>query len=279
MTRVVLLTPSSSGRSKIRVVSKLHLKAFVPSSVNRAITFPILASSIRNVSAFFIHSRPPNEMSPSDAKHLGALLVDGAFPKRRSAAALAAAVQTFVRNTSCLSSLQREAPWLAVTLAKIIRNRASLAKPVQGSMDDLTDLHAARVGKGMAGMLLSNASPQAAVSEWALKFPVVGELEMAQETPWVRPFFEGMAAAIVERATLGVKLRAYGGAAMSFCDAVSDVTVTVVYLADGRYGYAYGMIGLVSLTFVLQGSLIAVRARAKRVRNSAAVHLRQKWAR
>jgi hypothetical protein len=86
---------------------------------------------------------------------------------------------------------------------------------------------------------------------------VLRELEL--ESPWARPFFEGLAAGVLERATLGLKVRAYGQAALSFCDAISDLVVTGIYLGEGRTGYAFGMMGMILLTLLLQGAIIVVQ--------------------
>jgi hypothetical protein len=75
-------------------------------------------------------------------------------------------VKLFVSKTECLAVLAEEAPWLHVLLQKAIRNRARPPKSVHRSIESMTEHDAARVGMGLASMLLSNASSQAAVSEW-----------------------------------------------------------------------------------------------------------------
>ncbi|GMI51818.1 hypothetical protein TeGR_g9198 [Tetraparma gracilis] len=257
LVRAAVLAPTSTGHTRLRVVSRLHLKTSVPMKVNNSITYPILADSPRAVAAYFLSTRPSDQVTPQDARQIAANLVHLVFPKRRSSEKLEAGVKLFVSKTECLAVLAEEAPWLHVLLQKAIRNRARPPKSVHRSIESMTEHDAARVGMGLASMLLSNASSQAAVSEWILKYPVLRELEL--ESPWARPFFEGLAAGVLERATLGLKVRAYGQAALSFCDAISDLVVTGIYLGEGRTGYAFGMMGMILLTLLLQGAIIVVQ--------------------
>ncbi|GMI24556.1 hypothetical protein TeGR_g3140 [Tetraparma gracilis] len=77
------------------------------------------------------------------------------------------------------------------------------------------------IGGALASCIAANLTAPAAVDEWILRYPAMGELE--REYVWFRPMMDTIAQRLLESVGWGLKMRLYTGAALSTMDLISDV--------------------------------------------------------
>lgn len=105
-------------------------------------------------------------------------------------------------------------------LFEVLRNRVRPPSATRKALAEFTDAEARKTGMAFANALLANTTPVAAVDEWVIKYPALGELE--EEYSWLRATMNAVAAEILGGVAWGAKLRAYLGAVISFADILSD---------------------------------------------------------
>ncbi|GMI31950.1 hypothetical protein TeGR_g13688 [Tetraparma gracilis] len=243
-----------------------------------------------------------------DARALGQLLVHEMEPVRTKTRPeeLEFKLHIFFYRATVLRELADVHPWFELLLLQVLRNQTSLVKQTKETkapiasgnsgigravsraktkmkgvasslssggaktnvLADFTERDAAITGRAMKMLMLSNATPDAAVDEWILTFPALQELET--EHPFFRPFMDAIVKHLLSITDFGLKMRLFSGAALSMFDLMSDVYMIVVYLgSEETRGVAHANIVCVALSLLLQLWLVLIVNRKRSWRRIA----------
>jgi hypothetical protein len=168
-----------------------------------------------------------------------------------SLAVVATAGETSAGNNAGSSGMM-------LTALKKISSKISSSK-VPTTAQALTSSDATRIASAFSLLLLSNITSDGAVDEWILSFPALKELDW--EFHWFRPMMESIAASLLSETSLGVKLRAYSGAAMSVLDMLSDIYVVNDMMNEDRGSLALALFIMVLLNIAIQLAIVWVQNR------------------
>ncbi|GMI23650.1 hypothetical protein TeGR_g6548, partial [Tetraparma gracilis] len=192
-----------------------------------------------------------------DARVLGQLLVHEMEPVRahKRPQHLESKLYTFVYRTTVLREVADVLPWFPKMMFAVLRNLPSAPRTTQAKLADYTERDALITGRAMRMLMLSNATPDAAVDEWILTFPALQELESAH--PFFRPFMDEIVKHLLSTTDFGLKLRVFGGAGLSVFDLISDVYMIVVFLrSEDTRSIAHVNIACVVLSLIVQGVVV-----------------------
>jgi hypothetical protein len=177
---------------------------------------------------------------------------------RRSEDLLKEQLDTFVARSLALRGLAEECPWFPVILVEVLRNRVWSAggTAAQKKLDDYTEKDAVATGRTMPLLLLSNATPEAAVDEWVLAFPALQTLD--EEFPFFRPFMNAVMRHLLSIVDIGLKMRLLSGTLLSLFDLASDLYMSTVFLQDDETRpVAYATLSCLAISLMLQAGLTA----------------------
>ncbi|GMI19044.1 hypothetical protein TeGR_g4044 [Tetraparma gracilis] len=160
-----------------------------------------------------------------------------------------------IRTTNVLRSAQAKYRFFDEFLFHIIRNAMKRGAvqtkfTVKTPLVALTANEAGRIARSLVSIIMANATAEAAVDEFVMTFPALGELD--REYRWFRSMMEAIATELMDKVAYGVKARAAIGAGASFGDMVSDAYMVKVYLDTGRPGTAYALLGMVGACLFFQ---------------------------
>ncbi|GMI54445.1 hypothetical protein TeGR_g3786 [Tetraparma gracilis] len=207
--------------------------------------------------SFCIKETAKLDADGQDARALGQVLMHEIEPVRtkKRPEHLEAKLHTFFYRTTVLRELADVHLWFPEMLFQILRNIPSRPRTTKAKLVDFTERDAVIVGRAMKVLMISNATPNAAVDEWILTFPALQELETAH--PFFRPFMNEIAKHILSVADFGLKMRLFSGAGLSVFDIVSDVYMIVVFLgSEETRGVAHVNIACVALSLFWQLVLV-----------------------
>ncbi|GMI26215.1 hypothetical protein TeGR_g13329 [Tetraparma gracilis] len=114
-----------------------------------------------------------------------------------------------IRMTNVLRSAQAKYRFFDEFIFHIIRNAmkrgAVQAKfTVKTHLVALTANEAGRIARSLVSIIMANATAEAAVDEFIMTFPALGELD--REYTWFRPMMEAIAAELMSQVAYGVKI-------------------------------------------------------------------------
>ena len=132
---------------------------------------------------------------------------------------------------------------------------AVLGRPKQQQTITRTTVQdAAKIGNSFAMFLLTSTEPKLAVDAWRLEHSVLQQL--FDEHQFFEPMMQTIAKRLLASGNLGLKMRVFLGAFLSIGDLVSDTTVIVSYLQEGKTGQAYALISMVMTSLCFQIILV-----------------------
>ena len=91
----------------------------------------------------------------------------------------------------------------------------------------LTDEDLSLLGQLLAPLLVSESTSVSAVDEWILKYPVLGEVDVAHA--WFRPLVYEIAKKLKADTDWGAHRRLFVGAALSMLDMGTDINMVLIY--------------------------------------------------
>jgi len=121
----------------------------------------------------------------------------------------------------------------------------------------LSEKNAAKFGNSFAMFLLTSTEPSLAVDAWRLENSALQPL--FDEHQFFEPMMQTIAKRLLASGNLGLKLRVFLGAFLSIGDLVSDMTVIVSYLQEGKTGKAYALTSMVVTSLFLQVVMVLVQ--------------------
>ncbi|GMI33932.1 hypothetical protein TeGR_g14783, partial [Tetraparma gracilis] len=253
------VTKISEGVAQITCTTQTDLAGSIPKYVNDTLSIPAAAGLPLSVLRRFVQVKKTAQLDAADAKELGLLLVldlNGARSERVPQP-LKAKLKTFVERTAALRSVQNAHPWFEALLFEMLRNRLRVPKGCDRALVEITEGDARKVGRAFANALVANVTAEAAVDEWVLKYPALGELE--QRYTFVRPMMNAAAGAILDQVSWGVRFRAYLGAGVSVADGASDAYMINKFYEMGDAGAANGLLAMVGANLAFQLIIVYVQ--------------------
>jgi hypothetical protein len=303
VTRSARLVAISPSLTHVVVTSEVNLGGRIPRAVNDAITVPMLAGTCLRMMTYFSHVRSPDAYDAGDAVELGKLAFLKLRPLVKHPEELRDAVTKMIARNDVMREFQSKYEFLDEILCTVVRNQISQifdrsegdeggsregkstgsvlkrgltklsSSKVPTRAIDLTARDASRIASKFSLVLLSNTTSDAAVDEWFLSFPALGEL--GDEFTWFKPAMEGTAALLLAETPFGVKLRAYVGAALSMFDMASDSYVIRDMFASGRVGVAVPLLAMVCANILLQLAVVWCQNRKVQRKNNGWLMLKE----
>jgi hypothetical protein len=238
--------------TSVEVIVYNDLKLPLPKWVNTQVVLPQATGTALNMQLFVATFRPANEVNKGDAKELGMILIDRLYALRGDEKLLREKLFKLVSRVAVLRKAQAKYHYVVELLLHVIRNKygTSGGASCQSHLRKITPNEMEAMGKGLANIIMSNVTGDAAVDEW-----IRGSLplqELSAENSWFRPMMEGSAEELLSRANFGVAARAFIGAGFSFFDMASDTFMVFGYFEEGRDEFALALIGMIALNVISQ---------------------------
>jgi hypothetical protein len=139
------------------------------------------------------------------------------------------------------------------------RGAAQTAFNVKTHLVALTASEAGRIARSLVSILMANATAEAAVDEYIMTYPALGELD--REYTWFRSMLIAIATELMSAVAFGVKFRAYLGAGVSAADALSDAYMIDQFHKMGDIGTAKGLLAMVGANIAYQMGIVVVQNR------------------
>ncbi|GMI28919.1 hypothetical protein TeGR_g7534 [Tetraparma gracilis] len=255
VTRLFRFSRVTPTLTRFTVTTTFDLRGSVPRFVSDTLTTPTAARAPLVALDYFIKIKKTAgfDAAGQDARALGQLLVHNTEPVRtkKGGEQLESKLHTFFDRTTVLRELADVYPWFPTMLIEVLRNVQHRPRTTKAKLSDFTERDAQVTGRAMKMLMLSNATPDAAVDEWILTFPALRELETAH--PFFRPFMNVIVQHILSIADFGLKMRLFSGAGLSVFDLVSDIYMITVFLgSDETRGAAYFNIACVAFSLFCQ---------------------------
>jgi hypothetical protein len=272
--RLYTLKRIAPAQTSIEVSSQLNLGGNIPKRMSSKFTDRLSTEGDINAMRFFAAVRLPNEFDAGDSGELGQLTTYEVYPMRNQEDQLRDSVGKVIARVTALRAAQAKYRFLDEILYRVFRNKfQKSAYTVSSSLMTLNSNEAGKIGKSFNNIMLTNGTGPMAVDEWIGMYPALSEF--SSEYSWFKPMMDGVATELMKRAKLGVSARAYGGAAFSVMDMISDVLVITQFFKQGRMEYAVPLIGSVALNVVLQLAVCWFQYRG--LREDRWKHLLRNW--
>jgi hypothetical protein len=255
VARSVKFVAISPTLTKAVFTSEINLGGSIPRAINDSITVPALAGTPLNMMNYFACVRDPDAYTRDDATELGKLTFLSLYPLQGRREELRVAVTKMIARNDAFRAFQAKYEFLDECLYHIVRNKMKIGAAqaeyvVNAPLAALTPIAAGHIARSFPKLLMSNVNGEAAVDEFVLSYPALGEMD--DEFTWFRPMMVAVANELASKVAYGVKVRAGIGGSFSMLDLVSDVAIISEYIATGRMGFAYLLIGMVAANISFQ---------------------------
>jgi hypothetical protein len=173
---------------------------------------------------------------------------------------LRAELLKLVSRVAVLRRAQAKHRYVVELLMHVIRNKYGMSGGAtsQFHLRHITASEMGAMGQGLANIIMTNASGDAAVDEW-----IRGSLplqELSEECTWFRPMMESIATELLSRDNFGLAARSILGAGLSFLDMTSDSYIIFGYFEEGRRVFAWALVGMLALSVFLQLLVVFVQS-------------------
>jgi hypothetical protein len=233
-TAVYKIKEVSPGECRVTHVTQLSLGGKVPSWVANLVMESRLTTTymLRN---YFHALRSLDVWDASDGKSVGEFMLVKTKEEKNhddGETRTEARLRLLFQEDRGLREAGKKYPFLQHMMVQVIKNKLRPAgvvntKLVDLSTDRFTD-ETLTIGKGLALSVFSNASAEAAVDEWILKYPALREFD--EEEVWFRPMVVVVARRLLIDSMFGRNFRVFTGAGLSMLDMASDTYVIVEYM-------------------------------------------------
>jgi hypothetical protein len=291
------------------LTSEVNLGGNIPRAVNDTVAVPGLARPALEAMQYFAAVRSVDSYNAGDSREMGKLSFMKLHPLRRRPEELRAAVTKMIARNDAMRDFQTKYDFLAEILCTIIRNTitnvgssSNKVTPTSAALtgskvtneqntisntfalilgpskitsraDTLTESEAMKIACKFPLLLLSNVTSDAAVDEWILSWPALRDLD--EEFSWFKPMIEGIAEELLAQTPFGVKLRAYGGAAMSMLDMASDTYVVIDMMNAERVLLATALLTMIAANILIQLIIVWAQNRTVERKNNGLLTLRE----
>jgi hypothetical protein len=216
-----------------------------------------------------------NEIRPSGTRYRStSILPIMAIPERSTGGVLSTSSTSesesglesppLSESRSSLPSESRSSPTGSTRLRRFTNTASSwlhlhaMARHESSQIHTITESEAITIGQSLAIILLSNATADSAVDDFILRNRFLTWLDH-REPKFFRPFVTCIAQNILERSSLGARLRVFSGVTISVLDMVSDIAMIFNFIQTGHSDAANVTIGLIVANLSCQLLLVYVQ--------------------
>jgi hypothetical protein len=167
------------GMTDVEYVIQIDFGGQVPSFVTNL----YMKSSLAYVTAVQVHFQALRrlvEFDEEDGKAVGEVLVtktDAEQHHGKGETRMEARVGVIMENHKGLKELREKYEWFEVLLTKVVANKLRPAGDSRAKLCNMSEKEAKVIGGALASCIAANLTAPAAVDEWILRYPAMGELE------------------------------------------------------------------------------------------------------
>jgi hypothetical protein len=151
----------------------------VPSAVTNAFIGSSLGEATK-MKDFFQSLRTLEEWDAKDGEAMAEILVvktEGEKHHGKGETKVEARMREMMRNHAGLRELGKKREWFEVLLAKTVENKLRPAGDSKAKLCNMSEKQARVIGGALASCIAANLTAPAAVDEWILRYPAMGELD------------------------------------------------------------------------------------------------------
>ncbi|GMI38047.1 hypothetical protein TeGR_g2496 [Tetraparma gracilis] len=264
---MLIISSTSNGFVKLEYVIQPEISGSVPlwlalSGMGSSLAY------VTEIQDYFQALRGLEIWRYEDGEAIGEVLVtktDAEKQHGKGETRAEARVRAMMEKQKGLKELGQKHEWFEALLAKVVANKLRPAGDSKAKLCNMSAKEANVIGGALASCIAANLTAPAAVDEWILRYPAMGELE--QEYVWFRPMMDTIAQRLLESVSWGLKMRLYTGAGLSTMDLLSDLYMIYTYATTNQRGAALSLATMVGLCLLLQllGVLMNARKAPKKV--------------
>ncbi|GMI25387.1 hypothetical protein TeGR_g1751, partial [Tetraparma gracilis] len=173
------MTGMSDGSTQLEYVTQPDLGGALPLWLVRTWMGSSLAW-VTEIQHYFGGSRGLEEYDAKDGEAVGEVLVtktDAEQHHGKGETRVEARVRELTKKQKGLKELGQKHEWFEVLLTKIVENKLRPAGDSRAKLCNMSAKEAKVIGGALASCIAANLTAPAAVDEWILRYPAMGELE------------------------------------------------------------------------------------------------------
>jgi hypothetical protein len=173
------MTSTSDGSTKLEYVVQPDMGGSVPLWLARSLMASSLAW-VTEIQQHFGALRVLNEWDAKDGEAVGEVLAmktDAEKHHGKDETKVEARVRELMVKQKGLKELGEKHEWFEVLLAKVVANKLRPAGDSKTKLCNMSAKQARIIGGALASCIAANLTAPAAVDEWILRYPAMGELE------------------------------------------------------------------------------------------------------
>ncbi|GMI25032.1 hypothetical protein TeGR_g8761 [Tetraparma gracilis] len=220
---ILKVTAAGNGQTKLEYVIQPDFGGSMPAWAMKFYMSSNL-SEVTKIQVTMQARRGLENWDDEDGKATAEILVtktDAEKHHGREESEVEARVRAIMETHEGLRELGEKHGWFEVLLTKVVANKLRPAGDSRAKLCNMSEKEAKVIGGALASCIAANLTASAAVDEWMLRYPAMGELE--REYVWFRPMMDTIAQRLLESVSWGLKMRLYVGASLSTMDLLSDL--------------------------------------------------------
>ncbi|GMI33215.1 hypothetical protein TeGR_g6242 [Tetraparma gracilis] len=257
---ILKVTATGNGKTKLEYVIQPDFGGSMPAWAMKFYMSSNL-SEVTKIQEAMQARRGLEDWDEEDAKATAEIMVtktDAEKHHGRGETKVEARLRAIMETHEGLRELGEKHEWFGVLLMKVVANKLRPAGDSKAKLCNMSAKHANVIGGALASCIAANLTAHAAVDEWILRYPAMGELE--RKYVWFRPMMDTIAQRLLESVSWGLKMRLYTGAGLSTLDLLSDLNMIYSYASTpGQEGAALSLAIMVGLCLLGQLLMVLVQ--------------------
>jgi hypothetical protein len=173
------MSSTSDGSTKLEFVMQPDAGGSLPLWLARSTISQSLAW-VAEIQQFFGGVRGLDEWDAKDGEAVGEVLVTKTGAEKhhgKGESRKEARVRELMGTHKGLKELREKHEWFEVLLARVVANKLRPAGDSTVKLCNMTEKEAKVIGGALASCIAANLTAEAAVDEWILRYPAMGELD------------------------------------------------------------------------------------------------------
>ncbi|GMH91326.1 hypothetical protein TL16_g12024 [Triparma laevis f. inornata] len=243
-TTVIKIERKSRNKSRVNFAVQLNLGGHVGKRTLKTCAARLYEDQLIECQNYFLHAIPAVKLSPSGGQALVHLFFSESDRKNIDQRV----TRVFAKSVS-MRELKKEYPWVTEMFKACITGKLRPLKKVNIPPHSVQSHEGAFIGTSLAICLATARDHISGVDEWIMQYEALAHLDRQYE--FFRPMLETLAKRVIGEVGWGVKMRVFVVAAISIMDMLSDFSMILVYISEGRENYAITMIIFFAITMAL----------------------------
>jgi hypothetical protein len=173
------MTSTGNGWTQLEFVLQPDMGGSLPLWLMRSLMGSNLAW-VTEIQHYFGELRGHEDWDADDGEAIGEVLVTRSDAEKhhgKGETRVEARVRELVKKQKGLKELGDKHDWFKVLLTKIVENKLRPAGDSKTKLCNMSEKEANVIGRALASCIAANLTAPAAVDEWMLRYPAMGELE------------------------------------------------------------------------------------------------------